>query len=61
MEINTGAPVSVVGEGIFKVIQRGDQPLELRKSSIRLRTYTGGEIPVRGSVRVPLARIRYCH
>ena len=44
----------MVGEGIFKVIQRGDQPLELQKSSIRLRTYTGGEIPVRGSVRVPV-------
>ena len=52
MEIDTGASVSVVGEGIFKAIQQGEQPLELQKSSIRLRTYTGGEIPVRGSVLV---------
>ena len=54
MEIDTGVSVSVVGEGIFKAIQRGEQPLELQKTSIRLRTYTGGEIPVRGSVRVPV-------
>ena len=54
MEIDTGASVSVVGEEIFKAIQRGVKPLELQKSSVQLRTYTGDEIPVRGSVLVPV-------
>ena len=54
MEIDTGASVSVVGEDIFKAIQRGEKPLELQKSSVQLRTYTGDEIPVRGSVLVPV-------
>ena len=46
MEIDTGASVSVVGEEIFKTIQRGEKSLELQKSSASLRTYNGSEILV---------------
>ena len=54
MEIDTGASVSVVGEETFNTIQRGEKPLKLEKSSVQLQTYTGGEIPVLGSVLVPV-------
>ena len=54
MEIDTGASVSVISEETFQAIQRGDQPLQLQKTSVQLRTYTGEAIPVSGSVRVPV-------
>ena len=53
MEIDTGASVTVVGEDTFKTIQAGDSSLELRRTTVRLRTYTGETIPVQGSALVP--------
>ena len=54
MEIDTGASVSVISEETFHTIQRGEHPLQLKETSVQLRTYTGDVIPVRGSVLVPV-------
>ena len=54
MKIDTGASVSVVDKETFNAIRRGEKPLEIQKSSVRLQSYTGGGIPVLGSVRVPV-------
>ena len=52
MEIDTGASVTVVGEDTFKTIQEGDSSVELQRTTVRLRTYTGEAIPVQGSALV---------
>ena len=54
MEIDTGASVTVVGEDTFKTIQEGDSSVELQRTTVRLRTYTGETIPVQGSALVPV-------
>ena len=54
MEIDTGASVSVISEETFQTIQRGEQPLQLKETSVQLQTYTGDVIPVQGSVLVPV-------
>ena len=50
MEIDAGASVSVVGEGI----REGKLTVELQKASTQLQTYTREEISVLGSVMVPV-------
>ena len=54
MEIDTGASVSVVGEGTFNNIREGKSTVELQKASTQLQTYTREEISVLGSVMVPV-------
>ena len=54
MKIDTGASVSVVGEGMFNIIKEGKSTVELEKTSTRLQTYTKEAIPVVGSVLVPV-------
>ena len=54
MEIDTGASVSVVGEETFETIQKGDEILELQKTSVLLQTYTGEAITVLGSTLIPV-------
>ena len=51
MEIDTGASVSVE---TFNAIRKGEKPMEIQKSSVRLQSYTWGRIPVLGSVLVPV-------
>ena len=55
MEVDTGASVSVVGEEVFKSVRLGEKVLELQPSVVQLRSYTGEEIPVRGSALVSVA------
>ena len=54
MEIDTGALVSVVGEGAFNNIREGKSTVELQETSTQLQTYMKEAIPVRGSVLVPV-------
>ena len=54
MEIDTGASVSVVGEGTFESIKDGKSTVELQETSTRLQTYTKELIPVLGSALVPV-------
>ena len=54
MEIDTGASVSVVGEGAFNNIREGKSTVELQETSTQLQTYMKEAIPVRGSVLVPV-------
>lgn len=51
MEIDTGASVYVVGE---EMPQEGQSTLELQKSTVWLRTYTGELITVGGSALIPV-------
>ena len=54
MEIDTGASVSLVGEGTFKDIRDGKLTVELQETSTQLQTYTKEAIPVPGSAQVPV-------
>ena len=54
MEIDTGASVSVVGEETFETTRKGDEILELQKTSVMLQTYTGEAITVLGSNLIPV-------
>ena len=54
MEIDTGASVSLVGEGTFKDIRDGKSTVELQETSTQLQTYTKEAIPVLGSAQVPV-------
>ena len=54
MEIDTGASVSVVGKETFESIQNSSTILDLQKTAIKLKTYTGQQIAVLGSVIVPV-------
>ena len=49
MEIDTGASVSVVGEGTFYSIREGNSTVGLQKTLTQLQTYTKEAIPVLGS------------
>jgi len=46
MEIDTGAPRSIVGEGTFKQLWPEEQRPSLSPAKLKLRTYTGELIPV---------------
>ena len=54
MEIDTGASVSLVGEGTFKDIRDGKSTVELQETSTQMQTYTKEAIPVLGSAQVPV-------
>ena len=51
MEIDTGATLSVISETTYSQVW-GKQPPPLKKGRVKLRTYTGQEIPVRGEIDV---------
>ena len=55
MEIDTGALVSVIGKQTFESIKEGMSTVELQKTSVNLKTYTGQSIAVLGSALVPVA------
>ncbi|ETW98899.1 MAG: hypothetical protein ETSY2_42010 [Candidatus Entotheonella gemina] len=52
MEIDTGASVSVVSEETFNTIREGLSTLELQESTVKLQTYTGEKIGVKGSTTI---------
>ena len=54
MEIDTGASVSVVGKETFDLIQRGVSSIRLQETPVTLKTYTGQQIALLGSVLVPV-------
>ena len=54
MEIDTGASVSVIGKQTFESIKEGMSTMELQKTSVNLKTYTGQSIAVLGSALVPV-------
>ncbi|XP_017575179.2 uncharacterized protein K02A2.6-like [Pygocentrus nattereri] len=49
MEIDTGATFSIVSENVYK---NRLKPLSLKPANIKLKTYTGEQVPVRGVVDV---------
>ncbi len=49
MEVDTGAGVSIAPESLMETLQ---PPVELQKTNIVLKTYTGQPVPVRGSISV---------
>lgn len=51
MEVDTGATLSVIGEATYHQMW-GDKPPPLTNSNVRLRTYTGEDIPVTGTLEV---------
>ncbi len=52
MEIDTGAMLSIMNYSIFLSTWPTDRTLELKDSDVRLRTYTGEKIKVKGSLDV---------
>ena len=54
MEIDTGAAVTVMNEQVWANISTGTILRELSPNKLRLKTYTGEEIPVQGDTVVPV-------
>ena len=52
MEIDTGASISVASKGTFEIIREGMLTLELKETTVKLQTYTGKPIRVRGTTAV---------
>ena len=52
MEVDTGASVSLVSEATWKELQGANWRASLNQTSVRLRTYTGEDIPVLGQACV---------
>lgn len=52
MEIDTGAGVSLVSESMLKALL---PKLQVKRSTVQLKTYTGAAIPVKGAVTVDVA------
>ena len=51
MELDTGASLSTIGEKVYRdKLSR----YKLRKSEVKLRSYTGDRVPVLGSIKVPV-------
>ena len=48
MEIDTGAPASVINEAVYKLISRGEPKPQLQPTQVVLKTYTGEQISVLG-------------
>ncbi len=55
MEIDTGASASIISEETYGKLWSNDQTPALCESPIKLRTYTGEIIPIRGAVNVNIA------
>ena len=56
MEVDTGASVSIISEGTYQRIQQRGEAIELQKSTVQLKTYTGESIEIRGMATV---KVRY--
>ena len=52
MQLDTGAAVSLISIATYQSLWPPGQPPHLHQSSIKLRTYTGEEPPVKGTIRV---------
>ena len=59
MEIDTGATLSVISEDTFNQVWK-DQAPPLRTERVKLRTYTGQEIPVKGALDVEVEHGGQC-
>jgi hypothetical protein len=55
MEVDTGASASIISEETYQRLWAGLQRPNLAPSSRRLRTYTGEELKIRGSIEVEVA------
>ncbi len=47
MEVDTGASTTVISDSTFRLIQQKSR-VDLQPSRVRLKTYTGQEIPILG-------------
>ena len=52
MEIDTGATLTVISESTYRQVWTKEQAPPLQMTKTKLRTYTGQEIPVKGSLQV---------
>jgi hypothetical protein len=52
MEVDTGASLSVVSEGTYRQLWEKEEAPRLQPSKAKLRTYTGEEIMVKGTILV---------
>ena len=52
MEVDTGASLSLISETTFKTLWDADTAPPLQQTEVKLRTYTGQEICVLGSIMV---------
>ena len=52
MEVDIGASLSLISETTFKSLWDASAAPALQESTVRLRTYTGEEITVLGSIQV---------
>jgi hypothetical protein len=51
MEVDTGASLTVISEATYRATY-GDQATPPRESNVKLKMYTGDEIPIKGTVEV---------
>lgn len=54
MEVDTGASVSVLSENAYHQLWKATKAPALKKSAIKLRTYTGECIPIIGAIEVDI-------
>ncbi len=55
MQIDTGASVSVISEETYHLIWPATAAPEVQKTGIKLRTYSGGELEVKGAIMVDVS------
>ena len=58
MELDTGAPISVINQSTYLHIQTQRHAISLQPSRVKLNTYTGQDIPILGSTSL---QARYSH
>ena len=56
MEVDTGATLSVISDATYHQLWE-DKPAPLSNSNVRLRTYTGEDIPVTGTLEVEVSHV----
>ena len=52
MEVDTGASVSIISEATYNRLWSPEDAPPLQESSVKLRTYSGEQIGVKGSIRI---------
>ncbi len=55
MQIDIGASVSVISEETFHLLWPATAALEVQRTGIKLRTYSGGELEVKGAIMVDVS------
>ena len=54
LQVDTGAAVSIISENTWSRVSRDNRKVNIKKSNVRLKTFTGELVPVLGKIEVGL-------